>query len=520
MTARRASPARPKAHARAGGGGKAKATRSRLSPKARTLWREQVRRKASRRAKRQERRHRLPELLATRFDRQRAVITSRARKVAVKCTRRAGKTEALPALLYRAAEEHPESVVYYVAITGKRARELMWGRLTRANRDYRLGYTANKTLATLYHPTNGTEIRLTGADNLSELEKRRGDKTSLVVVDEAQSYPSVILSTLVEDIFWPSLLDVKGQIVLVGTPGLVCHGYWYGLTGDDSPEALARRNEEWTVYEWSALENPHVAVNFREELERRLQKYGPTEPTTLREYQGRWVNDRGALFYAYHETRNVYGGRLPAGHAWYYVVGCDLGFDDAFALVVIAFSLTHPTVYEVESFKKSGLTAGQWAARIQDAVEEWNPVSVKVDRAGAVKGTVEEWRTKYNLPVEAADKDAKPVYVGHLNSEMLAARVKLLQDGPVAQEMSVLPKDPDGPKDKPPREHPSFPNHAADAFLYAWREAWRLMGDADTPTPEAPVRGSPEWYDERARQAEARSTQRVERMNREEKWGT
>jgi hypothetical protein len=405
------------------------------------------------------------------------------------CTRRAGKTEAIPAYLHKAAAENPDCVIYYVGITGKRARELMWKPLTRFNKDFSLGCEVNKTLATLYHP-NGAEIRLTGADDLEELGKKRGDKVALVVVDEAQAFPPRVLRALVDDVFWPALMDVEGSILLCGTPGVVCSGFWYEITRNEDANSRTLRLKGWEVHEWSGLDNlslnfkgQKIADRFRAELEAREARTGPGDPSTLREWRGQWVNDSSALFYAFNEERNCYIGKLPEGHVWLYVVGVDLGFDDAFALVVLAFSHTHGKVYEVESFKRSGLTSSQQVEKIREAVERWNPVAVKVDRSGAVKATVEDWRFKYGLPVEPADKAGKPAYVANLNAALMDGTFLLLKDGAVAGEMAVLPKDPEGPKDKPPREHPSFPNHASDAALYAWREAWQRMGEDKPPEP-------------------------------------
>jgi hypothetical protein len=454
---------------------------------------------------------RLAELLSTRFDKQQSVIACKERRTAVLGTRRAGKTELVPSVILATAEDYPGTVIYYVGITGKRARELMWGALTRVVDTYALSWTPNKTLGTLSR-RDGSEIRLVGADNLSELEKRRGDKASLVVVDEAQSYPDAVLHALLEDIFGPALVDVRGRFLLLGTPGIICGGTWHDITRNEDDDSRTRRDPRWTVFEVSALDNPHVAGNVRLEVAERDAAYGAEDPTTNREYRGRWVNDSSALFYAFDERRNTYDGKLPEGHSWNHVVGVDLGHDDAFAYVVWAFSSSCPGLYEVASFKKPGLTPAQWAQRLREVVEAYTPARVVVDTGGLGKAIVEEWQTREALPVDAAEKSNKAAYVQLLNSDLRLGRVKALRDGPLAQEWSRLPKDPDSPPGKPPSEDPRFPNHSADAGLYGWREALHWAGRTPDSVPDA---NSPEGQARAAEERKEAHRQRLQRRNRE-----
>jgi hypothetical protein len=450
---------------------------------------------------------RIEDMLSTRFEKQREVIGCKARRIAAMCTRRAGKTELVPARLYSTAEKYPGTVLYYVGITGKRARELMWAPLTKANDFYALGWKTNETRQTLTHP-DGTEIRLVGADDMRELEKRRGDKASIVIVDEAQSFPHAVLHALVEDIFGPALVDVRGTFMLLGTPGIVCGGFWYDVTRNEDDDSRAKRDARWTVFEWSALDNPHVAANVALEIAERDAAYGEDDPTTCREYRGRWVNDAGALFYRFDARRNTYDGTLPAGHTWAHVMGVDLGHDDAFAMEVFAFSDSHPDLFEVAFYKKAGLIPAQWAERIRDFQERYNPARIVVDTGGLGKAIVKEMQDRHSLPVEAAEKQSKAAYVRLLNGDLALGRVKVLVDSELAREWSVLPKDADDPE----AEDPRFPNHCADAALYGWREALHFLG---RHPDEQPDEGTPEWHEKQAAERKERHRAAFERRQRE-----
>lgn len=451
---------------------------------------------------------RLGDMMATRFDRQLAFIRSPARRKAAFCTRRAGKTESAAAYIYDAAERNSDTIIYYVAITRQRAVELMWKPLKSFNARFALGGRAHETLATIFMP-NGAEVRLTGADKLKEADKKRGDKCSLVLIDEAQMYPPEVMAALVDDIFGPTLEDVQGTIVIMGTPGVVCAGYWYDVTRNESDASRAQRAPGWDVHEWSVLDNPHMA-HMRERLPEIKRERGWTDdtPTFNREWLGRWVNDASALFYSYAEDRNAYT-TLPERNDWRHVIGVDLGFDDAFALVVWAFSPRLRELYAVHVYKKSGLMPSQWAQIIDEANETYSPVRVVVDAGGLGKAFVEEMRARNRLPVEPAEKKNKKAYVQLLNDDLRAGRVFVPAASDLAQEWRMLPKDPDDPE----AEDPRFPNHCSDAALYGWREARHWMGSAPKPEPEP---GSREADEALSRKRERDMAERIRRRQQEE----
>lgn len=446
--------------------------------------------------------------LSTLFRQQREVLECNAPLVAILTPRRSGKSTLTPAKLFSAAERNPGTVIYYVHPDGgKRAGETLFGpdiNLEHLAEEYRLPYKVNLHEKKLTHRKNGTEIRLRGADDMREAKKFRGDKVSLVLVEEAQNATPAILKALVDSELGPALADVGGQLVVQGTPGEVCYGPWYEVTRNEDAESLAKRRKGWRVFEWSPLDNPHMMraeLGFQaaltiatkllpytdmslEQLLELLVRGGPQgralaealaapDPTLLREWFGRWVRDSASLFYAFNPAFNVYSpGQLPQGHVWYFVVGVDLGTGDAYAHHVWAFSPTCDTLYEVESFSKAGLDSEDWRNLVRQVTRRWNPVGVVVDEGGLGKGVAQGWRDKYGMPVEPASKQHKNAAVATLNGELRAGRVKLLVEpyedkqrdrvsaGVTTAEMAVLRKNPNGPPDKAPMEDPSQDNHA------------------------------------------------------------
>lgn len=455
-------------------------------------------------------RGRVADMLATRFDKQLELIADPSRRKAVLCTRRAGKTETGAAYLLKEASEKGtfNSVCVYVAPTLSRAESYMWKPLKQMNERFGFGGVVNETKHTMELP-NGCTIRIDGADKVLDADKKRGDKAVMVMVDECGVYRPEVLRTLTEDVYEPALIDLQGTMVMMGTPGSTCAGIWWEMTRNETAE----RTPGWRFFHWSLFDNPHVPHARQEVAElRERNHWTDATPRYVREYLGRWVNDTGSLFYRYEEPRNTYDGTLPAGHSWRYVVGVDVGFNDAYADVVWAFAPTHTDLFQVECFKKSTLLPHQWAERIRQVREKYRPQAIKIDEGGLGKAFAEEMRQRHRIPVERADKKQKNTYVKLLNDDLMAGRVRVLADSELAAEWRVLPKS----EDDPEKEDERFDNHAADAALYGWREARHFVGQA---LKTGPAVGSEEWLKAEAEKRERELEERVKRRQRDEAFG-
>lgn len=477
---------------------------------------------------------RISDYLGTLFPQQRSVCDSEALLNAVLTSRRSGKSSTTPALLYDAGHKHPGTVVFYIHPDGgQKAMETVMGpdiNLGAINERYSLGWRVNLVERKLIHPTTRTEIRIRGADDSAEVKKFRGDKVSRVVIDEAQNFASDLLQRLVERDVGPALSDVQGQMFLLGTPGEVCSDadFWCSITRNDSPGATRRRG--WLVHSWTALDNPHVRENFAtthgrllanileamppgeldalleatpeesrpsrvvtdagaltglllsgsEGLEAFVSMCALVAPHLLREAFGRWVQDGKGLLYAFDDVRNTYGGQLPPGHTWRHVLGGDLGTGDAYAEVVWAVAPTHPVMYEVESFKETGMDSEGWRLHLAETMARVRPVGTVVDCGGLGAGVVQGWVERHGMAVEAAEKTGKLAHIALMNAELRAGRIKVLAGGELAREWAALRRKPGvtGGELKVIGD-----DHASDSALYAWRRGRTLAGKVDAPAP-------------------------------------
>lgn len=100
--------------------------------------------------------------------------------------------------------------------------------------------------------SNGSQIKLFGADKIKQYDRKRGGAKHVFWIDEAQSVPA--MDVLFDSVVIPSLSDYVGECWMTGTPGRDCVGMFYDITkepSDDEPPL-----ENWDVHELYSTDNP------------------------------------------------------------------------------------------------------------------------------------------------------------------------------------------------------------------------------------------------------------------------
>jgi predicted phage terminase large subunit-like protein len=160
---------------------------------------------------------------------QREVFQDVTRFQVVVAGRRCGKTRGSAVrLIVKGLEcKHDDATVLYVAPTYGMAKTLMWDLLVRLAFPITKKSNVNDGELTL---VNGVKIRIRGSDNPDAL---RGMKVYYAVIDEFKDIKPMVW----EDIIRPSLSDLKGGALFIGTPdsgdSLFREYYDYGLKGED-----------------------------------------------------------------------------------------------------------------------------------------------------------------------------------------------------------------------------------------------------------------------------------------------
>jgi hypothetical protein len=431
------------------------------------------------------------------------------RLTVLRAGRRGGKSHVVAAKLIDAVMHRPGAIALYLTITRKNARRILLPAIRKILRENKIPHRFNKTDLEFEFVGGGTLI-LGGIENDEEIEKWRGMAYVMVAVDECQSIPSDRLRELHHSVLRPALADYKGSLTFSGTPGPVPVGYWFELSGPESPRSV--RN-------WTMLDNPHMPDPEQELADIRAENGWTEESATyIREYLGQWVLDLDALVYPFEATRNAVTAlpRLTSKGAqidpskWRYVISVDVGEVHATAFVVVA---AHPAVSEdfiVHAEKMTDMRTDRMATRIRQLRERY-PGPVVMDTQGIGKKHADEVRSRYGIPVEAADKADKNSGIRIVRDRLLSGQIKVVEGAaePLVSEWQIVVWN----KTRTDHERDQE-DHCCDAAIYAVKRLRNYTAGHLQPQPKP---GTPEY----AAAEEARLLEALKRRHgrsRREAW--
>ncbi len=436
-----------------------------------------------------------PDILSMAFDKQRAFILHPSKQKALFCTRRSSKSMTAGIYMLHEAIENPGCNVLFIGLTRASAKAIIWKDILQViNTKFGLNSGSNQTELSMTLP-NGSFIAVTGVDaDEKEMNKLLGRKYRLVCIDEASMY-SIDLRNLVYGVIQPATADPNergesGTICMMGTASDFPRGLFYDIT--------TGKEGGWTLFEWSAHDNPYVAPQWQKLLEKiaaERPSYMDT-PQFKQWYLNQWVVDEAKLVYKFDSSRNLVKAipHLPY-EGWTRVLGVDLGWEDETAFVLTQYHENHSKLYVPKSCAKKHMTFEAVEEKILEFMRDPLTAPHKVIIDGANKQGVESMRQRSSIPFDYADKQDKVTFIELLNSDLIQGVVQILdteENQPLWREMMALVWVADGEKIKyPKKEHPSLPNHRCDSLLYGWRCGWHFAG---SPAEKKIVVGSREWY--------------------------
>lgn len=393
---------------------------------------------------------------------QRAALLTKATHKSVLATRRAGKSHAACVALIRAALSRRNAVCYYLALTRQSAKRIAWKVLKELCRKYAVP-AEFKESELVVEFENGGSISLYGVNQDGILDNLRGTPVDLAVLDEAASFRGGIVEELVEEVLEPAFADHDGQLMVIGTPGPVCSGYFY--------EATTGGKKEFISFRWDLRNNPHIAKGnpaaWVEEFRKR-KGWSLDNPKFVREYCGEWTQSDELQVYKFTREKNV--GQLPDFPLTHHVLGVDLGFKDAMAFVVIGYDPARSkSCWVVHSEAHTQMQLSSAAERIKELQARYRPHATVIDEGGLGKSIAEDWRTRLAIPCEPAKKTDKRGHMEQLNAELWEGRIIVpgAQKELIGELLNLTWKD-----ETRASEDPTLDNHRCDALLYAWRRAF------------------------------------------------
>lgn len=442
-------------------------------------------------------------------------VTDDARRIAALVARGGGKTFAGRARFLRRMMRTQRAETVYVGLTRTHAEDLMWAPLKDLCERMELDVHWNETRLKATLKKNGSYLQLVGADDKKEIEKLRGRPFHEVGIDEGASHKRELLEHLMYRIIGPRMGDYRGALWIAGTPGHILSGPFYDITRSNSTIArpFADRHLpeyanwiKWSTHQWSLRDNtamPHLWAEAL--LQKEANGWGDDNPIWRREYLGLWAADDTGYVYRFRkhtddgmlwnlwipnkkDKSNPFG--LPEGHDWFYVFGMDMGWQDPFALVILAYSPTSKMLYHVYEFSKKKMLVHQIAKLLSDCFEIIGsyPVAMVADTTKMGGQILAELAEVHGIAVDPAEQKNKNDAIELMNSDLVDGRFKTWEGSMLEEEMLTLQWDESGLK-----ENKALANHLCDAAIYARRKA--LHQHSEEVAYKAPAQpGTPEWF--------------------------
>ena len=203
------------------------------------------------------------------------IFNSTARFKVVSAGRRFGKSRLAAWILIIKALQSESKDVFYIGPTFQQAKDIMWNMLKELLHGTDLIETTHENTATMkLH--NGRRISLKGSDRPDTL---RGVGLAYVVLDE---YASMKVEVW-EQIIRPTLSDVKGGALFIGTPAGKNHFYDLFLE--------AEKDEDWEAFQYTSTDNPLIDPKEVEVAKRTM-----STQAFRQEFEASFVSFTGGIF--------------------------------------------------------------------------------------------------------------------------------------------------------------------------------------------------------------------------------
>lgn len=351
--------------------------------------------------------------------------------------RRASKTYVVAVKLLYVAMSQPNSTSLFCALTNQNSYEILWSLLKTLVYKYSLPVEFNETKHNLYF-SNGSEIRVRGCSNGIQADRFRGCHYEFVCVDEAGEF-GFHLEYLLDQALSMALEEVENvEVWLCGTPGKECVGYFYDATTNPDSKfktwhSTVLQNEMFP--RWVDKRTGKPFLDWKERAQKwlvgYLKKNGWSEDDNhvKREVFAIHVKDTESIVIDIDEQRNIYTSFLPENVDIKYGLGIDLGFNDAFALSLGAFTFDpqySSLLYIVDIFSQSRQLIDDDVRVIFEYIEKYSPIWAVCDTGGSGgRKFLESFNAKYGtfLSLEAAQKRDKSRYCDLLSNDSKQGRI-------------------------------------------------------------------------------------------------
>ena len=377
--------------------------------------------------------------------------------------RRFGKTFLSTYELLKHALEGKSRNCWYVAPTYKAAKEIAWNMLVEAIPD---GYITKKNESSLsISLRNGSSISLKGAEKPDNL---RGRALDFCVLDEfADMRPEAW-----HEVLRPSLSDRRGNALFIGTPKGRNHFYDLWTRGVDGQES-------WEAFQYTTIQGGNVDLQEIEAAKNDLD-----ERTFQQEYEARFVNYSGIIYYAFSRDQSVkaHDGSKDELH-----IGMDFNVDPMSAVVCVRDGGTLHAIDEIVMY-------GSNTDEMVDEIRQRYPnkvITIYPDPAAAQRKTSAGSRTDLNILQNAGFRvkvrSRHPAIrdrINSVNSRLLSSQQerRLFVASNCKNVINSLERQTYKEGTSQPNKDDGF-DHMNDALGYLIEFMFPIRKDHDTPQP-------------------------------------
>ena len=322
----------------------------------------------------------MADLQVTLHDAQMEIFRSDKRFKVAACGRRFGKSYLAAWVLLIKALQSDSKDVFYIAPTFQQAKDILWGILKQIGSDVITAAHENTAMLTL---VNGRKIYLKGSDRPDTL---RGVGLAYVVMDEYASMKPEVFELIIR----PTLADVKGGALFIGTPSGKNH--FYKLWKDAQ---LEENSADWEAFQFNSTDNEFMDPKEIEAAKRNMstQAFKQEFLATFESFTGGVFKEEWVKFV---EDDEVFSDKSKEQGS--YVISVDpAGFEKADKDMGLKSSKLDETAISVvkivgDKWYVKDIYHGRWgiketAQRILDAAEDVKATTVGIE-AGALKNAI------------------------------------------------------------------------------------------------------------------------------------
>lgn len=373
---------------------------------------------------------------------QRAFIDDPARFKLARCPRRSGKSHADAVYLIRECIASNNTPTLYLGLTRESAKGAVWDAIITILQELKIPHTATVSGPRVDFP-NGSFIQLIGADAQNAVNRIRGRKFKLAIVDEMGFYSAA--DYLIEALM-PTLADYAGTLAMTSSPGYIPAGLFYDAD-------VGTKKSSWSQHSWTLLDNPlfqkpannqNYTSRGEEELHTicNMQFGGDwSHPVFRREYLGEWVYDASSMIYPYTANNiRAWNESIPMRFA----LGISVEPNHQ-GLTIVRYSDQSRHCHFEYSARFHFQNLNDFAAQVQEVVKKYKPILAVCDSSTYSELLARELNARYDLHMQPLKIKDEAAYQKLIATDLIGGNVTVTPENvALLSEWAKLMKDESG----------------------------------------------------------------------------